>query len=126
MIEHITKVNRSSVLLEINRVLVEGGIAIFSYPEFSKCAANYLENKGGQRDFWEATIYGRQSHNFDYHVVPMHSELFKHDLIDYGFRDIEIMEESEQEPFNTVIYATKFEDVVTKEQVIADECCQLN
>jgi len=122
MIEHITKTNRPTVLLECNRVLKECGRIVITYPEFSKCAANFLENKGGNREFWEATMYGRQSHGFDFHVVPMHTPLFKHELIDYGFTDIVDLPEKE-ENYNTIITGVKKEDVVTREAIIAKEVC---
>lgn len=120
MIEHITKVCRPNVMLECNRVLKSGGEIFITYPEFEKCAKNFLDNLGGLREFWEATLYGRQSHGFDFHVVPMVSELFKHELIDYGFGKFDIKPE-ESENYNTILKATKLRDVVTREEVVARE-----
>lgn len=123
MIEHLTKILRADVLFEINRVLKIGGTAIFTYPEFEKCAKNFIDNKDGNRDFWEATLYGRQSHSFDYHVVPMHTTLFKHELIDYGFKQIKSDIESETESHNTITTAIKSNNICTREDVIAREVC---
>lgn len=122
-IEHINRVSRPIVLLEINRLLKIGGIVIFSYPEFEICAKNLLTNYRGQREFWEATLYGRQLHSFDYHVVPMVSKLFKFELIDYGFTNSYHITESEQEPFNSILKAIKKKDIITREEVIAREVC---
>ena len=58
-IEHIPEMYHGTLLLEIQRVLKTYGKAIFAYPEFKKCALNYINNFQGKRDFWKATIYGR-------------------------------------------------------------------
>lgn len=125
MIEHITKTNRPNVLLECNRVLKTGGNLILTYPEFSECSKRFLDNTNGNREFWEATLYGRQAHGFDFHVVPMHTPTFKHELIDYGFKVGNIKSELEEE-YNTIIDCEKIRDVVTRESIIAKEVCGVN
>jgi len=122
-IEHVTRICRPTVLLEINRLLKIGGEVIFSYPEFEICSKNLLSNHIGKREFWEATLYGRQMHNFDFHVVPMISKDFRHELIDYGFKYLKDREESELEPYNTILSAIKKKDIITREEVIAREVC---
>jgi len=123
IIEHIVKVNRTTVLLECNRVLKEGGNIIITYPEFEICAKNFIENKNGKRDLWEATLFGRQSDIYDFHVTAMVSKLFKHELIDHGFTNIVVKAEHAPEDFNTIINAVKEKRIETREQVIAREVC---
>src|SRR5712672_3374648 len=67
-IEHIEKKYHRFVLSEIHRVLKPDGVAIISYPEFGRCAQNWINNHRGQRDFWEHTIYGLQRYSSDFHV----------------------------------------------------------
>ena len=83
--EHLKRDTHGIVLLKINNALKMGGRVIFSYPEFKRCADNFIENFRGQRDYLENTLYGRQDSPFDFHVVPMHSPYFKSFLLDYVF-----------------------------------------
>jgi len=68
MLEHVEKKYHQGLFLEIKRTLKEDGEFIVTFPDFAKCAQNWLENEKGQREFWEATIYGRQLYPSDYHV----------------------------------------------------------
>ena len=53
-IEHIEKRKHPNLFLEIRRLLTPTGLFCISYPEFSKIAQFWLDNKYGDRDFWEA------------------------------------------------------------------------
>src|SRR5216683_2682763 len=44
---------------------------------FSEIVQNWLDNKNGQREFWEHTVYGLQRYPSDFHVVAMHTPHFK-------------------------------------------------
>ena len=105
-IEHIEKPLHAQVLIEIFRVLKPGGYLIISYPEFLKCVKNWRTNFHGQQDFWEATLYGRQGSDWDYHVCIMHTEHFVLTLRNCGFAIQKVFSEP-REPFNTVIVAEK-------------------
>jgi SAM-dependent methyltransferase len=87
-IEHVEKRYHPDILREIRRVLIPNGKLIATYPEFVECAKNWIDNKYGKREFWEATIYGRQLHDGDYHVSLMHSPSFGDLLLRCGFRNI--------------------------------------
>ena len=67
-IEHIEKKFHEIIFSEVKRVLKADGTFIITFPDWEKCAKNWLNNKNDQREFWEATIYGRQLYPSDYHV----------------------------------------------------------
>lgn len=108
VIEHIEEKHHVDILSEIWRVLRFGSRVYISYPEFKKVARNYIENHLGMRDFWRATIYGRQLYPSDYHVALMDSDLFKVFLEQIGFDNVIVTSEA-KEPWNTVVCATKVE-----------------
>ena len=120
-IEHLRRDTHGAVMLRINNVLKMGGRIIFTYPEFKRCADNFIANVQGQRNFWEQTLYGRQSTPHDFHLVPMHSPYFKSFLIDYGFGELEFYEESEHEYYNSIMKGIKVTHTVTREDVVAEE-----
>jgi len=103
-IEHIQARFHEAILLEFNRILVKDGRLVITYPEFIKCAQNYITNHQGKRDFWEATIYGRQLTPWDHHVTAMETTAFKSLLTTCGFYEIIDHPEIDQ-PFNTVVTA---------------------
>jgi hypothetical protein len=104
-IEHIQKKFHLGLLLEIRRVLQPEGTLLLSYPEFSKIAENWKTNYLGKREFWEATIYGRQSSPSDFHVSLMDSKQFSCVLISAGYHILHCIPEVD-EPYNTVLKAT--------------------
>lgn len=105
-IEHIEKRWHPTILAEIRRILKEDGRLILGYPEFEECAKNYLSNYRGKRDFWEATIFGRQATKEDFHVCAMNSAEVKDTLLSVGFDKIKIRSEINN-PEYTVVIATK-------------------
>lgn len=102
-IEHIEKWKQKGLFLEVRRVLKPEGIFALSYPEFSRCLQNWLDNKYGDREFWEATIYGRQLFREDYHVAAMDSTDLRVRLQEAGLKMIKFMSEPNQE-HNTIAY----------------------
>src|ERR1700744_1175156 len=76
-IEHIEGKYHKFIFREIHKVLKDDGVFYLSYPEFSKVAQNWLDNKQGRREFWGWTIYGRQETPLDFHVHPMDSQQVK-------------------------------------------------
>ena len=119
-IEHIEKMHHPWVLSEIHRVLKPTGVFLVSYPEFSEILKFWLENKHGKRDFWENTIYGRQSHKHDYHVSAMDSVEFIQTLMTYGFKEIVRMKEPGQE-FNTVLKCKRGVPFISTEQLLYND-----
>ena len=119
-IEHIEKRFHPTIFTEIHRVLGRGGRFILGFPEFAICAKNWIDNHRGKRDFWEATIFGRQLSKSDFHVALMDSAEVKDTLLSVGFDNIKVNEE----PFNnyyTVITAIKGTPRITYEQHIKNE-----
>jgi len=102
-IEHIEKWKHKNLFLEIRRLLKPDGLFCISYPEFSKIAQHWLDNKYGDRDFWEATIYGRQLFKEDYHVTAIDSTALRVKLKECGLQMISFKPEPNQE-FNTMAY----------------------
>ena len=120
-IEHIEKSFHSHILGQIRRILKPNGIFILSFPEFEIIARNWVENERGMRSFWEANIYGLQRTNSDYHLCAMDAEETKDKLLAFGFKDIEIGAEHENE-HNTVIRCKKgLEPMKTYEQVVYED-----
>lgn len=102
-IEHIEQQYHSAVYLEAYRLLKPGGLFVLSYPEFEACAKRYIENYKGQREFWHATIFGRQSHKADYHVSAMRTQEVIAKLMECGFTSIEPNHEPAPNEFNTIV-----------------------
>jgi predicted SAM-dependent methyltransferase len=118
VIEHIPKTLRRNFLGELRRVLnIDKGNILISYPEFLKCVDNWKRNYRGKKEFWEATLYGRQLYPSDYHVCIMHTPDFKRILVECGFTDI-IAKSEPQEKFNTIISARKGTAFVQYEELI--------
>ena len=117
-IEHIEKKFHRGILINIRRVLKEDGELIISYPEFGKVAQYWLDNHKGLREFWEATIYGRQASPSDYHVSAMDSKEFKHLVITSGFQVTKCVPEPDQD-FNTVLKA-KPDLILTYSQAVLE------
>lgn len=114
VIEHIPKHYHPTVITNISKILTMGGILYVSYPEFVVCARNFIDNKYGKRDFWEATIYGRQLQPFDYHVSLMYTPSFTKLLISFGF---EVDSKPESEDYNTICKCTKVGKPLTIESI---------
>lgn len=105
-IEHIEKKYHNTLFIEINRVLKDQGILLISYPEFPKILQNWLDNKLGKRDFWEATIYGRQLYPSDYHVAAIDKTYITLKLVQFGFSIEKFFPEKDEE-FNSIVAGIK-------------------
>jgi SAM-dependent methyltransferase len=105
-IEHIQKRFHQFIFLEIHRVLKPDGLAMFSFPEFWECATRWHNNHHGAREFWEATIYGRQASISDFHVALMARDMFKLELENNGF-DVFYCGPEPGEDFNSLVKARK-------------------
>lgn len=122
-IEHVEYKYWPQFFLEFRRVLKSDGILLLAFPEFSRCAENYVSNKHGKRDFWRATLYGRQLYPGDYHITPVISEDITTILSDHGFKDIKYRPEVGEE-HNTFLIALKNENYVplrNQEDLIKEE-----
>ena len=118
-LEHIPISFWQKVLNEFRRVLVSEGLLLLAYPEFEKCITAFLENKCGMRDFWRATLYGRQLYEGDYHVSPVITSELTLILKQIGYKNISFAPDDEAE-YYTFLKAYKgvpftHEDVLRKE-----------
>lgn len=122
VLEHLPKKHHFDLFREVNRVLKPGGLFVLAYPEWTKCASNYLLNVKGMKDFWENTLYGRQSTPSDFHVCIVDTSILTPLLVNMGFE----VEASPQEdaPYYTIMRCTKFRNIITKEDVIRQEVFQ--
>lgn len=118
-IEHIEKKYHIPILLEFWRILKPEGNLMISYPEFREIAQNWIENFKGQREFWEATIYGRQTSSSDFHVSLMDSKEFAVVLRTAGFN--QLIKYMEQESYNSVIVCQKGSELFDYSDVIKEE-----
>lgn len=106
-IEHIQKKFHKKILEEYWRVLkFETGSLLISFPEFRICFRNWADNYKGQKEFWEATMFGRQLYKSDFHVCAMDSIDFASVLNKIGFSNIFYVSE-QYEDYNTVMSCVK-------------------
>jgi SAM-dependent methyltransferase len=117
-IEHIRKIYHRGILLEFSRLLKYGGKLLISYPNFWECAQRWHQNTGANRKFWEATLYGRQLYETDYHVCAMNPDELCETLYTCGFENVSSYPEP-LEIYNTITFATRanyqipnYEDVI--------------
>ena len=115
-LEHIQKFKWDNLFREVWRILGEGGTFILTFPEFRVCSQYWLENKRGKRQFWEATLYGRQSSSSDYHVALCDRTFVARQLMEHGF-EILTCDVEPAEDHNSIIVAKKaanssYEDIL--------------
>lgn len=116
-IEHIPKIAHDFIFKQCHKLLYPSrGKLYLSYPEFIKCVENWKINYKGQREFWEATIYGRGLTPHDRHVCIMDSPEVTQRLINNGFVILKKFSEPGQE-FNTVIIAEATEIITYEESL---------
>ena len=120
-IEHIPEEKHVIILREIRRLLKPEGKAIISYPEFKKCAQNYIENKNDKEDFWKMTIFGRGTTEYDRHKALMDSEKFILTLKIAGLDLVRLYPEV-NENYNTVVIAKRGDFILTYEELMRKEC----
>lgn len=122
-IEHIERRYWQGVFAEINRVLKPQGLFVLAYPEFRICADNFVKDHKGQREFWLATLYGRQLYPTDYHVTAVDTPELKTILEAYGFYRILYKPEFSEENHNTILIARKspINLVVDREEIMNRE-----
>jgi SAM-dependent methyltransferase len=119
-IEHIEKIHHFGVFKEIHRILDDKGILLISYPEFSTIIQNWLSNRLSDRHFWEATIYGRQKYEGDYHYCGIHTPNLKEELAGIGFQ-VEFCFPEPTQAHNTVMKCIKTEPLPTYEEILHRE-----
>jgi predicted SAM-dependent methyltransferase len=117
VIEHIERKYQDSVLTECWRVLKPNGKLTITYPEFLNCVENWKNNYKGNREFWEACIYGRQDSPSDFHVTIMHTEHFSIRLVHRGF-EITAIGSEPNAAFNTYIKAKKVDNTTYEEGLV--------
>jgi len=118
VLEHIPKSAHPFIYDEIYRVLQPGGFLTLSFPEFTACYENWKSNYRGLKDFWEATLYGRQASPSDFHVCIMEREVVARQLVRQGF-GILVCDIEPLEKHNSVVKALKM-DKFTYQQAMAE------
>ena len=119
-IEHVELKYWNRFFVEFFRVLVSNGQLVLAYPEFEKCARNFLENYRGLKDFFRNTLYGRQLYPGDYHVTPCVTEDIIRILREWGFRQFSYGPDPACEWY-TFIQCFKGDLPVTREDVLRKE-----
>ena len=84
-IEHIPKCFWQGIFLDFSRVLEPFGQFWISYPEYTKVWDYWKTNFRGQREFWEACVFGRGSSQSDRHCSISDTEEIKSFLTRSGF-----------------------------------------
>lgn len=123
-IEHIRKIYHRRILAECWRVLKPKSRIIISYPEFTKCYKNWKTNYRGKKDFWEATMFGRQSHAADFHVCPMNTPDFQTMLLECGFTEL-LTKPEILELHNTTVTGIKGLKSIDYETMVKDSVTNL-
>jgi len=120
-IEHIEYRFHPIILTEFHRVLTpQVGRLILAYPEFEICSKYFLSNHKGLKDFWRATLYGRQLYPGDYHVTPMLTSDLIILLTNIGFKEIKFGPE-ENEDYNTFLVCYKGNKARSHEDLLREE-----
>lgn len=101
-IEHIQYKLWVPIINDFLRVLKPNGLLFMSYPEFDKCAKFFMENYKGQKDFWRATLYGRQLYPGDYHIAPVQTADLVRIFKRLGFAKIQWCDSPESEHETTL------------------------
>ena len=122
IIEHLQEKSHVPLLNEISRILRIPGMLVISYPEFTSCAMNYIDNKYGQRTFWKDTLYGRQTSETDYHISLMDTRYFSQTLRGAGLEIKEQKQETGQD-YNTILFCEKVPVRNTREDILRQEVC---
>jgi len=120
-IEHIQRRYHRLLLWQIWRILKPGREFLIAFPEFRRCFQNWSINKDGQKQFWEATMFGRQAYPSDHHVVPMDTVDFTQTLLEMGFENIVAIPEDAPNEFNTIISCTRGTPYQSYEQLVHDD-----
>lgn len=120
-IEHITKNNWKGIFIEFNRALKNDGVLNLAYPEFIKCVENWKNNKHDDRQYWEATLYGRQLYPGDFHVAICDTDEITGMLKDYGFGKIRSAPEQEPNEYYTVLTCRRMHEIVSRESLMSKE-----
>lgn len=119
-IEHIPEEQHAGILVEFRRLLKDEGRICLAYPEFKKIAQNYIDNKGDDRQFWKATIYGRGLTEWDRHKALMDTEEFTRFVLSCGLKVVASHPEPKQE-FNTITILEKGTPTLTYESLMEEE-----
>lgn len=94
VIEHLPWRKHIDIFESLHRILKMGGKLTLAYPEFEKCALNFINNKGGKKwSWWIQTLYGMQTDAGQFHVSPIVSEHLKDQLTEVGFTSFELVED---------------------------------
>lgn len=105
-IEHLPKRSHLPILIEIFRVLKKGSKVYITYPDFWECAQRWKDNYRGKKEFWHATLFGRQLYLSDYHVCAMDPYELDCQLREIGFINV-LTRREKNEPYNAITVATK-------------------
>lgn len=119
-IEHIPEEDHGPLLTELRRIIKEEGELVLAYPEFTKVATNYIDNKDSNRDFWKLAIYGRGLTDWDRHKALMDTEEFSKRVIQFGWTVIGAVPEKNQD-FNTIAVLRKSPYPATYETIMGAE-----
>jgi len=121
-IEHVERRYWDDLFKHLRTILKPQGLFVLSYPEFSVCADNFITNRNDNREFWHATLYGRQLYGTDYHVTAIDTPELKQILFSHGFYGINSKPEVGQ-AFNTTLVCRKSppELMVDKEKILVKE-----
>lgn len=117
-IEHVERFYWDGMFQEFRRVLKSGGDLVLAYPEFEVVAKYFIENYLGQRNFWEAVLYGRQAYPGDYHVTAVTTSRVTNILRNLGFANIKtVIEDLSVGGYHTFLKCEKGAMPLSKEEV---------
>lgn len=115
VLEHVSKGFHASIFLEANRVLKPGGELFIAYPDFIKCAQEYIDNNSATREFWEWTIYGRQCYAGDFHVCAVTEDYLRGKLTDCGFKTVSFLIDPQTKQYTNALFVREREVISYEE-----------
>lgn len=120
LVEHLDRAQLPTFFHNCNRLLTSGGKLTVSFPDFSITSKYFLENKRGNREFWEATIFGRRGFPHDEHRCALTTSDITSLMKEFGFVIWLVTHEPEPNECNAVIVAFKIRKPVSYEDALKE------
>jgi predicted SAM-dependent methyltransferase len=111
VLEHILKREHQLAMIELRRVLTEGGTIYIEVPDFRRSLQFYLDNYRGNEEYWYQCIFGREDYSSDVHRSGITERYLTDLLFDCGFKNLKWLEIPKEQAILGVI-AERSEEVM--------------
>ncbi len=103
VLEHLSKAEHKTALLEIRRVLKPKGTLYIEVPDFPVAIKYYLTNYKGRRDYWYQCIYGRETYTGDTHKSGISEQYLTDLLFELGYAHLKWIDIGQEQAILGVI-----------------------